>query len=353
MAPKSRKGAVNVSCDTHVPVIKLSYTWRLHNFSMRRDEAGQKIESSHFSAAGHPKLTWCLSMYPHGESNEGEDKDFVSLFLRLVASDKKDVHVERAEDQCLRDEPSLCPRRRDFGWKKFIKRARLLKGTEGLLTRDKLTIFCEVLAFLDSVNTSSQNMVVSVDVPECNLSDDFGHLLESRQLSDVVLSVQGKEIRAHKVVLAARCPVFAAMFQHEMKEEKEGRVEITDCDFEVLHQVIKYIYMGRAPKLNQMAEKVLVAADKYDLARLKAMCEDVLCSKLSVEKAAETLVLADTHNADQLKANALQFIRVQADEVKETDGWKRMASENPHLVLEAFYALVDEIGALSTRFGRK
>lgn len=293
--------------------------------------------------------------------NEGEDKDFVSLYLRLVASDKKDVHVEfkcavlgeggrkiNVFEATHRFAPGGT-----WGWKKFIERARLLKGTEGLLTRDKLTIFCEVLPFLDSVNISSQNMVVSVDVPECNLSDDFGHLLESRQLSDVVLSVQGKEIHAHKVVLAARSPVAAAMFQHEMKEEKEGRVEITDCDFEVLHQVIKYIYMGRAPKLDQMAEKILVAADKYDLARLKAMCEDVLCSKLSVEKAAETLVLADTHNADQLKANALQFIRVQAAEVKETDGWKRMASENPHLVLEAFCTLVDEIGALSTRFGRK
>lgn len=163
---------------------------------------------------------------------------------------------------------------------------------------------------MDSVNISPQNRAVSVDVPECNLSDDFGHLLESPQLSDVILSVQGKEIRAHKVELAARCTVFAAMFQHEMKEEKEGRVEITFCDFEVLFQVMEYIYTGRATKLDQMAAQVLVAANKYDLVRLKAMCEDVLCSKLSVEKAAETLVLADTHNADQLKANALEFIRV-------------------------------------------
>ncbi|KAH9364039.1 hypothetical protein HPB48_000112 [Haemaphysalis longicornis] len=136
------------------------------------------------------------------------------------------------------------------------------------------------------------------------------------------------------------------MFEHEMKEKVQGRVKITDFSFGVFRQVIEFIYTGRAPKLNQMADKVLVAAEKYDLGRLKAMCEDVLCKKLSVGTAAEMLVLADMHNADQLKANTLRFIRANAAGVTETDGWKMVETENAHLVSEAFRALVvDSVAA--------
>ncbi|KAH9364053.1 hypothetical protein HPB48_016391 [Haemaphysalis longicornis] len=124
-----------------------------------------------------------------------------------------------------------------------------------------------------------------------------------------------------------------------MKEEKEGRVEIMDCEFEVFREVVEYMYTGRAPKVNEMAEQVLVAAEKYDLGRLKAMCEDVLCSKLSVGTAAEMLALADMHNADQLKINALEFIKAHAAAVTETDGWRTIASEKPHLSIEALCAL--------------
>lgn len=47
---------------------------------------------------------------------------------------------------------------------------------------------------------------------------------------------------------------------------------------------------------------------QYALERLKVMCEEALCMNLSVETAAETLILADLHSADQLKAQTIDFI---------------------------------------------
>ena len=38
------------------------------------------------------------------------------------------------------------------------------------------------------------------------------------------------------------------------------------------------------------------------------MCEEARCSGLSVENASETLVLADRHSAEQLKAHTIDFI---------------------------------------------
>jgi speckle-type POZ protein len=47
---------------------------------------------------------------------------------------------------------------------------------------------------------------------------------------------------------------------------------------------------------------------QYALERLKAMCEEALCSSLTVDNASEVLVLADRHSAEQLKAHTIDFI---------------------------------------------
>lgn len=49
---------------------------------------------------------------------------------------------------------------------------------------------------------------------------------------------------------------------------------------------------------------------RYALERLKVMCEEALCTGLSVENASEVLILADLHSADQLKAQAIDFINM-------------------------------------------
>ena len=115
-------------------------------------------------------------------------------------------------------------------------------------------------------------------------------------------------LQAHKAILAARSPVFAAMFEHEMEERKHNRVEISDVDHEVFREMLRFIYTGKASNLERMADDLLAAADKYALERLKVMCEEALCTNLSTENSAEVLILADLHSADQLKAQAIDFI---------------------------------------------
>lgn len=208
----------------------------------------------------------------------------------------------------------------------------------------------------DSVNISGQSNTIQFKVPECRLPDDLGLLFENQKFSDVTLTVCGREFQAHKAILAgktktcfsrvflrvlpflarvssvcfnrrdkrqvpsghdlsvcdfvssARSPVFSAMFEHEMEERKQNRVDITDVDHEVLREMLRFIYTGKAANLEKMADDLLAAADKYALERLKVMCEEALCTSLAIENAADILILADLHSADQLKAQAIDFI---------------------------------------------
>ena len=65
-------------------------------------------------------------------------------------------------------------------------------------------------------------------------------LLNAGLFSDVTLVCGEEEIRAHKAILAARSPVFKAMFAHKMSEALEGKAVIEDIRAEVLHEVLRW-----------------------------------------------------------------------------------------------------------------
>ncbi|VDP10438.1 unnamed protein product [Soboliphyme baturini] len=337
-------------CFTQVKVIKFSYMWTINNFSFCREEMGEVLKSSTFSAGANDKLKWCLRINPKGLDEES--KDYLSLYLLLVQCNKSEVrakfkfsilNAKREETKAMESQRAYrFVQGKDWGFKKFIRRDFLLDETNGLLPDDKLTIFCEVSVVADTVNITGQSSASQLHIPECRLSDDLGALFESQQFTDCTLFVQGKEFRVHKSILAARSAVFAAMFEHEMEEKKRNRVLITDVDADVLHEMLRYTYTGRAPSLDRMADHLLAAADKYALERLKVMCEHALCAGLTIDNACDTLILADLHSAEQLKQQAMDFINAHASDVMDTSGWKTLVHKYPHLLAEAFKALATQ-----------
>lgn len=56
-----------------------------------------------------------------------------------------------------------------------------------------------------------------------------------------------------------------------------------------------------------LAGKLMAAADKYEMPRLRLLCESYLCKHISVNSVATTLALADRHHATELKSVCLKF----------------------------------------------
>jgi len=339
-------------CYTQVKVVKFSYMWTISNFSFCREEMGEVLKSSTFSAGQNDKLKWCLRVNPKGLDEES--KDYLSLYLLLVSCNKSEVrakfkfsilNAKREETKAMESQRAYrFVQGKDWGFKKFIRRDFLLDEANGLLPEDKLTLFCEVSVVADSVNISGQSNNVQFKVPDCRLSDDLGCLFENSQFADNVLSCGGREFQCHKAILAARSQVFQAMFEHDMEEKKNSRVEVKDVEPEVMAELLRFIYTGKtAANLDTMAADLLAAADKYALERLKVMCEEALCNGLTVENVCDVLILADLHSAEQLKAQAIEFINTRhVTDVMETGGWKQMVGSHPHLIAEAFKALASQ-----------
>lgn len=88
-------------------------------------------------------------------------------------------------------------------------------------------------------------------MPECSLSADLKQLLNNESHTDCELVVDGKRFRAHKGILAARSPVFAAMFDpnHDMIEAQKSECEIEDLTPTAVGALLHFIYTDTCPQL--------------------------------------------------------------------------------------------------------
>ncbi|MEJ1277815.1 hypothetical protein NN561_008733 [Cricetulus griseus] len=264
---------------TEIGVQKFSYSWTISNFRFLLQEIGDAIKSPTFSSGlFSDNDKWCLKILTNGI--EEESKDYLSVHLMMLSSPKSPAWARfrfwiiSVDGEKINGK--ICPRffkftaKQHWGFKKFIHRDLLLGLESWLFPDNELTIFCEVdLVVQDSLINCGKSTVPGIQVPRYTLEDELGQLWENSLFTDCCLVVAGQEFQAHKAILAARSPVFRAMFEHDMQEKRKNRVEIQDLEPQVFKTMMDFIYTGKAPDLHSMADAVLAAADKYCLERLK------------------------------------------------------------------------------------
>ena len=174
----------------------------------------------------------------------------------------------------------------------------------------------------------------------CQLQNDIETLLKTLRFSDVELNVNKEVFHAHKLILAVRSPILAAMFEKEPLEESKGSFIINDIDVVTFNEMMYYIYTDKIPDFKTTVFSLLPAANKYQLVKLKTMCEIYLYNNLTMENVTNVLILADANSSTKLKAKAIEFINANPKEVIATDGYKSLTKSHPHLLDECYQAFV-------------
>ncbi|KAL3347548.1 hypothetical protein AABB24_021293 [Solanum stoloniferum] len=289
---------------------------------------GKHIASDNFTVGGHQ---WAIYFYPDGKNPE-DNSTYVSLFIAL-ASEGTDVRalfeltlvdqsgkgkhkVHSHFDRSLESGPyTLKYRGSMWGYKRFFRRA-LLENSD-YLKDDCLKINCTVGVVRSTIDISS---LQPIQVPDSDMGSHFGMLLETMEGSDVVFIVAGEKFHAHKLVLTARSPVFRTELFDELMGDKQ-EIVVTDMEPRVFKAMLHFIYRdsledeeiedtssSSIPSVTDtLTAKLLAAADRYDLTRLRRVCESHLCKDISVNSVSRTLALADRYHATELKAVCLRF----------------------------------------------
>ncbi|KAF0929762.1 hypothetical protein E2562_024450 [Oryza meyeriana var. granulata] len=285
---------------------------------------GSFLNSSQFTVGGH---RWRIKYYPNGQS--ADSADYISLFLFLDEKATKDVKVQvKFQFQIsftgkIKKPPSLASKKvRTYGglgswsWgrRKFIKREDFEKSND--LRDDSFTIRCDIAVIRDIriEKTTETAAATFVTVPPSDLNQQLGDLLETEKGADVMSEVGGQTFAAHRCVLAARSPVFSAELYGLMKEsDTTGVVRIEDMEAQVFKLLLRFMYIDSLPEMEEeegvmfMFQHLLVAADRYNLQRLKLICEDRLCNYICVSTLLNIMELADQHHCDGLKKACFNF----------------------------------------------
>ena len=84
------------------------------------------------------------------------------------------------------------------------------------------------------------------------------------KLPDIEFMVSDVEVHAHRAIVCAHSPVFAAMFGNEMLESRTGRVQIADVSVETFRLFLQFLYTGSLDE-SCFGEELKYCADKYQV----------------------------------------------------------------------------------------
>ncbi|XP_047088874.1 BTB/POZ and MATH domain-containing protein 2-like [Lolium rigidum] len=281
---------------------------------------GEQIISGAFMVGGHQ---WCIYYSPNGVNPSSAD--FISLYICLCGDDDEveEVAEEKAKfelsfvDQVEYQKPmhiratetySFSSKGDLHGCSQFMKRDALERSAH--LKDDCFTMRCDIMVCKDPNTGDAVGTLSDVHL-------HFDHLLHNKVGADVTFEVNGETFAAHRCVLAARSKVFMAqLFGPMMESNTSSVIHIKDMEAKVFAALLKFIYTDSFPEMdkdNNMEEggqdekkeeeaeyvmwlqDLFVAADRYELQRLKVLCEGHLAQDLSVSSVASTLALAEQH----------------------------------------------------------
>uniref|UniRef100_A0A0E0LUR6 Speckle-type POZ protein n=1 Tax=Oryza punctata TaxID=4537 RepID=A0A0E0LUR6_ORYPU len=356
-------------------LVKGTHLFTVAGYSLqKRKGARHYIRSGSFEVGGY---SWVVKFYPAGDTNE---EGHVSASLELESNVVEKVTARfrfRVNGDTASEWVEFVAFTRGEGWghPTFMK----IETVESdYLTDDCLTLLCDV----EVVKTVKTGATISrfITVPPPAICRHLEQLLESKEGSDVTFQVEQSEYDAHRAVLAARSPVFSAQFFGPMADQVAAavgwqHVRIHDIKPAVFEAVLHFIYTdtlppattswtgshgAKRPKLSDVAAAAcskedlrvmvgewLAAADRFDLERMRLLCENTLCETIDVANAVATLRLADRHHCPQLKEFCMEYIASPGmlAAMMSTEGFRELKLDCPSLLIE----ILEKVGSCTMK----
>jgi len=311
-------------------------------------ETSMFIQDSFSVNVAGVKTNWELRVYPNGYDDE--NSNYLGIFVKhkegnchqyLIKSVIQLLDAEGERRVPVELPGKILSSKQMHGTKKYIERESLM-GNQQLYNEDSITFLLEAEICRPGTRVSSGGEDEGEEEKEGDslLSRDLMQILRSGQNSDVKLVVGASTFPCHSNILAARSPVFAAMFTHDMIESRQGQVDIPDLTPVTLQSLLDWVYGSPLPKI-RLTPHLLAAADKYDLADLKTLCETSLSKTLSLTSCLETIILADQHSATKLKSAALAFIVKNLATIVSDAGWQVQLAGHPHLMAQIIQSMAN------------
>eukprot|EP00092_Neocalanus_flemingeri_P001791 GFUD01001909.1.p1 GENE.GFUD01001909.1~~GFUD01001909.1.p1 ORF type:complete len:336 (-),score=88.02 GFUD01001909.1:38-1045(-) len=281
---------------------------------------------------------WRIVVWP--ESEDKDSKGHVSVFILNDSDSDEDINVtcKFTLGDAMHGYYGHADDKISGGWRLGFPRFISHEDCKEFLRDGRLTIKVE-MSVLEEEET-----LIHGKGKNFNPGKGSGvnlKIFEDKVFTDFQVVCNGKSFPCHKAFLAARSPVFMKMMESNMKEANEATMKI-DCTEIVAENLVKYFYTGQvdAEVLNENSVSFLELGEKFDMAELKSMAEQVMIANLDKENMLSFFLAGDLYHGQQLRAAAKTFLRQNKGSLKEHGGWKEALKERVDLLLELMEALI-------------
>lgn len=346
--------------------------WEVRGFSFFNSDKGTGVTSKTLCEAAGARFA--LMLYPAGHKDQNETSEKKSsIYVRATCrhniriSYKISVISKTGEAlQIHTDEKFLMDKdhravsediepKQFRGFPEYLRYSRLCGIAKD--NDDVLQLRLEIKAWPE--HPVVQEEVVGAIAPAAaprkgSLAQDLETLLADGTATDVVLQVSGDTpensttVRAHKLLLAARSPVFKQMFfSSEMAESVATTVNIYDVEPKVVVWFLHALYTDEIPaEISEDDEALchlLAVAHKYQVQALLEHCESGIASKLTEDNACERLMMADLLGITGLRTHILQYVgssKERMAQLQRSEGFSRMVAKRPQLLVDILALVV-------------
>nr|CAB3482476.1 unnamed protein product [Digitaria exilis] len=352
-------------------------TFEITGYSQHRGlGVGKFISSAGFGVGGY---RWCIRCYPDGDSRE-KSKGHVGVYLELLSKNAKAraFYEFRLVDQVndcnstlvigytgkaptlfsTRDGPDGSKNcfgmyRNESLEKTALEGSPYLKD-DRIVIEFHITVIKEPCVVVKTSCSAAAAAALTTEPPHRpNLSHDFSRLLETKVGADVTFKVQGQDFAAHTSVVVARSPVLRELLSGQAREEQGAdahghvAVNVRDMDPGVFEALLRFIYTDSVSatmagldtqQRSELCRSLLVAADRFDVKRLKFLCERTLSDGLDVDTVAAMLALAERHKCDALREACVEFIATtnRLHDVVATKEYAQLKASSPAVFVDLF-----------------
>ena len=160
------------------------------------------------------------------------------------------------------------------------------------------------------------------------------------EFSDVKILCEDKIFPCHKNILGSQSEVFKSMLSNtDMVEASSREIKIADISAKVMETLLHYLYFDQEDLMankNKITIGLLLAADKYNIPDLTAICVNYLKENLSKDNVVDIMKKSYMINQHDLFDVARKFVQncKNNGEVVEMGAFDEMKKIHPNLALE-------------------
>ncbi|CAI2342949.1 unnamed protein product [Caenorhabditis sp. 36 PRJEB53466] len=304
-----------------------------------------------------PDITFRIRLHPQGNKESNKDFTFFQCFTNQSSTTPASTYKAKFKFTVINHRGEETPTtvysgtQQLHGYFEYIRREVLISHVQ---PNDDLHLSLSITVTFDTLTKASQNVrTIPPELPQpIEVSKDLENLFRSGKHADFTLIVDGRELKAHRAILSARSPVFAAMMEPHTAESQNSRVVLEDMDYNVIQSLLHYIYTGSCPNMGHHALDVLAAADRFALPGLKNLAEVAMRSNLAPDTVCKHLAHADLFHMLEFKKEAIRFICLNATQVINSEGFANLARNSPNLISEIMGFMCNDRNNGSSLYGR-